>query len=126
MQCIVGCIIDAFIIGAVMAKIAKPKKRNETLVFSDTAVVALRDGKLCMMWRVGNLRKSHLVEAHVRAQLLKVSSVKINTTKNVKIEHQVDKVFQIKKVELIKLWLNKLRMQLRVRRNERERLRPSG
>lgn len=72
LQCIVGCIIDAFIIGAVMAKIAKPKKRNETLVFSDTAVVALRDGKLCMMWRVGNLRKSHLVEAHVRAQLLKV------------------------------------------------------
>lgn len=73
LQCIVGCIIDTFIIGAVMAKIAKPKKRNETLMFSDTAVVALRDGKLCMMWRVGNLRKSHLVEAHVRAQLLKVS-----------------------------------------------------
>uniref|UniRef100_A0A1A7ZLS5 ATP-sensitive inward rectifier potassium channel 14 n=1 Tax=Nothobranchius furzeri TaxID=105023 RepID=A0A1A7ZLS5_NOTFU len=70
-QCIVGCIIDAFIIGAVMAKISRPKKRNETLVFSDSAVVALRDGKLCMMWRVGNLRKSHLVEAHVRAQLLK-------------------------------------------------------
>ncbi|KAM9851539.1 ATP-sensitive inward rectifier potassium channel 14 [Aulostomus maculatus] len=71
LQCIVGCIIDAFIIGAVMAKIAKPKKRNETLIFSERAVVALRDGKLCMMWRVGNLRKSHLVEAHVRAQLLK-------------------------------------------------------
>ncbi|KAJ0066025.1 hypothetical protein NL108_001252 [Boleophthalmus pectinirostris] len=71
LQCIVGCIIDAFIIGAVMAKIAKPKKRNETLVFSETAVVAMRDGKLCMMWRVGNLRKSHLVEAHVRAQFLK-------------------------------------------------------
>ncbi|KAI4811706.1 hypothetical protein KUCAC02_014583 [Chaenocephalus aceratus] len=63
LQCIVGCIIDAFIIGAVMAKIAKPKKRNETLVFSETAVVAMRDGKLCMMWRVGNLRKSHLVES---------------------------------------------------------------
>ncbi len=75
LQCIVGCIIDAFIIGAVMAKIAKPKKRNETLVFSDVAVVAMRDGKLCMMWRVGNLRKSHLVEAHVRAQILKVSEM---------------------------------------------------
>ncbi|KAM9489242.1 ATP-sensitive inward rectifier potassium channel 14 isoform 1-T3 [Clarias gariepinus] len=70
LQCIVGCIIDTFIIGAVIAKIAKPKKRNETLMFSDVAVVAMRDGKLCMMWRVGNLRKSHLVEAHVRAQLL--------------------------------------------------------
>lgn len=82
LQCIVGCIIDAFIIGAVMAKIAKPKKRNETLVFSETAVVALRDGKLCMMWRVGNLRKSHLVEAHVRAQLLKVSGGKMNNRHN--------------------------------------------
>ncbi|KAJ8332515.1 hypothetical protein SKAU_G00423040 [Synaphobranchus kaupii] len=70
-QSIVGCIIDAFIIGAVMAKMAKPKKRNETLVFSHHATVAMRDGKLCLMWRVGNLRKSHLVEAHVRAQLLK-------------------------------------------------------
>ncbi|KAF7225497.1 inward rectifier potassium channel 2 [Nothobranchius furzeri] len=70
-QSIVGCIIDAFIIGAVMAKMAKPKKRNETLVFSHFATVAMRDGKLCLMWRVGNMRKSHLVEAHVRAQLLK-------------------------------------------------------
>ncbi|XP_065118706.1 inward rectifier potassium channel 2a [Paramisgurnus dabryanus] len=70
-QSIVGCIIDAFIIGAVMAKMAKPKKRNETLVFSHNATVAMRDSKLCLMWRVGNLRKSHLVEAHVRAQLLR-------------------------------------------------------
>ncbi|XP_063040194.1 inward rectifier potassium channel 2-like [Engraulis encrasicolus] len=70
-QSIVGCIIDAFIIGAVMAKMAKPKKRNETLVFSYYATIAMRDGKLCLMWRVGNLRKSHLVEAHVRAQMLK-------------------------------------------------------
>ncbi|XP_038608703.1 ATP-sensitive inward rectifier potassium channel 14 [Tachyglossus aculeatus] len=70
LQCIVGCVLDAFIVGAIMAKIAKPKKRNETLVFSEHAVVALRDGRLCLMWRVGNLRKSHLVEAHVRAQLL--------------------------------------------------------
>ena len=54
-----------------MAKMAKPKKRNETLVFSHNATVAMRDSKLCLMWRVGNLRKSHLVEAHVRAQLLK-------------------------------------------------------
>ena len=69
-QSIMGCIIDAFVIGAVMAKMAKPKKRNETLVFSQHATVALRDGKLCLMWRVGNLRRSHLVEAHVRAQLL--------------------------------------------------------
>ncbi|XP_037134829.1 inward rectifier potassium channel 2a [Syngnathus acus] len=70
-QSMVGCVIDAFVVGAIMAKMAKPKKRNETLVFSHHAAVAVRDDKLCLMWRVGNLRRSHLVEAHVRAQLLR-------------------------------------------------------
>ncbi|XP_005994321.1 ATP-sensitive inward rectifier potassium channel 12 [Latimeria chalumnae] len=70
-QSIVGCIIDSFMIGTIMAKMARPKKRAQTLLFSHKAVIALRDGKLCLMWRVGNLRKSHIVEAHVRAQLIK-------------------------------------------------------
>ncbi|XP_070703786.1 ATP-sensitive inward rectifier potassium channel 12 [Pempheris klunzingeri] len=70
-QSIVGCIIDSFMIGTIMAKMARPKKRNQTLMFSKNAVIALRDGKLCLMWRVGNLRKSQLVEAHVRAQLIR-------------------------------------------------------
>ncbi|KPP74586.1 inward rectifier potassium channel 4-like [Scleropages formosus] len=70
-QSIVGCIIDAFMIGTIMAKMARPKKRNQTLLFSQNAVIALHDGKLCLMWRVGNLRKSHIVEAHVRAQLIR-------------------------------------------------------
>ncbi|XP_042197126.1 ATP-sensitive inward rectifier potassium channel 12 isoform X2 [Callorhinchus milii] len=70
-QSIVGCIIDSFMIGAIMAKMARPKKRAQTLLFSHNAVIAMRDGKLCLMWRVGNLRKSHIVEAHVRAQLIK-------------------------------------------------------
>ncbi|XP_056143287.1 ATP-sensitive inward rectifier potassium channel 12 [Lampris incognitus] len=71
LQSIVGCIIDAFMIGAIMAKMARPKKRAETLLFSHHAVIAMRDGKLCLMFRVGNLRKSHIVEAHIRAQLVK-------------------------------------------------------
>ncbi|XP_052394261.1 ATP-sensitive inward rectifier potassium channel 12-like [Carassius gibelio] len=70
-QSIVGCIIDSFMIGTIMAKMARPKKRNQTLMFSHNAVIALRDGKLCLMWRVGNLRRSHIVEAHVRAQLIR-------------------------------------------------------
>ncbi|KAM9746520.1 ATP-sensitive inward rectifier potassium channel 12 isoform 1-T2 [Menidia menidia] len=70
-QSIVGCIIDSFMIGTIMAKMARPKKRNQTLMFSKNAVIAMRDGKLSLMWRVGNLRKSHIVEAHVRAQLIR-------------------------------------------------------
>uniref|UniRef100_A0A8L0DQP2 Uncharacterized protein n=1 Tax=Oncorhynchus mykiss TaxID=8022 RepID=A0A8L0DQP2_ONCMY len=70
-QSIVGCIIDSFMLGTIMVKMARPKKRNQTLLFSKTAVISLRDGKLCLMWRVGNLRRSHIVEAHVRAQLIR-------------------------------------------------------
>ncbi|XP_053325318.1 inward rectifier potassium channel 4 [Spea bombifrons] len=70
-QSILGCLIDSFMIGTIMAKMARPKKRAQTLLFSHHAVIALRDGKLCLMWRVGNLRKSHIVEAHVRAQLIR-------------------------------------------------------
>ncbi|XP_010895011.2 inward rectifier potassium channel 4 [Esox lucius] len=71
LQSIVGCIIDSFMLGMIMVKIARPKKRNQTLLFSKNALISLRDGKLCLMWRVGNLRKSHIVEAHVRAQLIR-------------------------------------------------------
>ncbi|XP_062393887.1 inward rectifier potassium channel 2-like [Sardina pilchardus] len=108
LQCIVGCIIDAFIIGAVMAKIAKPKKRNETLIFSTSAVVALRDGKLCMMWRVGNLRRSHLVEAHVRAQLLKPRVTPEgeylpleNLDINVGFDNGTDRIFLVSPVTIV-------------------------
>ncbi|KAJ1131398.1 hypothetical protein NDU88_009735 [Pleurodeles waltl] len=108
LQCIVGCIIDAFIIGAIMAKIAKPKKRNETLVFTENAVIAMRDGKLCLMWRVANLRKSHLVEAHVRAQLLQPRITPEgeyipldNTDINVGFDSGTDRIFLVSPITIV-------------------------
>ncbi|XP_062941155.1 inward rectifier potassium channel 4-like [Cynocephalus volans] len=70
-QSIVGCVIDSFMIGTIMAKMARPKKRAQTLLFSHHTVISVSDGKLCLMWHLGNLRKSHIVEAQVRAQLIK-------------------------------------------------------
>lgn len=52
-------------------KISQPNKRAETLVFSRNAVVSLRDDKLCLMFRVGDLRSSHIVGANMRAKLIK-------------------------------------------------------
>ena len=53
------------------AKLSRPKKRSETLMFSKNAVISLRDGRLCLICRVGDMRKSHIVEAHVRMYLIK-------------------------------------------------------
>jgi len=73
MQCIqsvVGVIIQACMAGVVFAKLARPKKRRNTVVFSKNAVISQRNGRLLLMFRIGNMRSSHLIQAQVRAQLV--------------------------------------------------------
>ncbi|XP_035433077.1 G protein-activated inward rectifier potassium channel 3 isoform X2 [Spodoptera frugiperda] len=71
LQSIVGVFIQAFMVGIVFAKLSRPKKRAQTLLYSSKAVICLRDGQLCLMFRVGDMRKSHIVEAHIRAQIIR-------------------------------------------------------
>ncbi|KAI1894787.1 hypothetical protein AGOR_G00119340 [Albula goreensis] len=75
-QAILGSIVNAFMVGCMFVKISQPKKRAETLMFSHKAVVSLRDGKLCLMFRVGDLRNSHIVEASIRAKLIRSKQTK--------------------------------------------------
>ncbi|XP_017017542.1 G protein-activated inward rectifier potassium channel 4 isoform X3 [Drosophila kikkawai] len=70
-QCITGVFIQAFMVGIVFAKLSRPKKRAQTLLFSRNAVICHRDGVPCLMFRVGDMRKSHIIEAHVRAQIIR-------------------------------------------------------
>ncbi|XP_068631610.1 inward rectifier potassium channel 2-like isoform X3 [Battus philenor] len=70
-QSIVGVFIQAFMVGLIFAKLARAKKRNTTLLFSRNAVICLRDGEFCLLFRVGDIRKSHILEAHVRAQIIR-------------------------------------------------------
>lgn len=71
MQCIVGSMIDALMVGCMFVKISRPKKRAEALLFSRTCVIANRDDQLCLMFRLGDLRESHMVDAKVHAKLIK-------------------------------------------------------
>jgi len=70
-QSIIGVFFQAFMVGIVFSKLSRPKKRTQTLLFSKNAVICQRDGALCLMFRVGDLRKSHIVEAHIRAQIIR-------------------------------------------------------
>ena len=67
LQSVVGVMIQACMVGTIFAKMSRPKKRAQTLLFTKNAVVCMRDGKLCLIFRVGNMRYTSLVEAHVRA-----------------------------------------------------------
>ncbi|XP_066242842.1 inward rectifier potassium channel 16 [Saccopteryx leptura] len=71
LQSILSCIINTFIIGAALAKMATARKRAQTIRFSYFALIGMRDGKLCLMWRIGDFRPNHVVEGTVRAQLLR-------------------------------------------------------
>ena len=71
MQSCFGVIIQALMTGLIFAKLSRPKKRAETLMFSKNAVICRRDGNMCLLFRVGDMRKTHIVEAHVRALMIK-------------------------------------------------------
>ncbi|KAJ8977748.1 hypothetical protein NQ317_001112 [Molorchus minor] len=76
LQSIAGMIIQAFMTGIVFAKMTRPKLRTQTLQFSKHAVICLREGYLCLMFRVGDMRKSHIIGASIRAQLIHAKKTK--------------------------------------------------
>lgn len=75
-QSIYGVMMQAFMVGIVFAKMTRPKQRTQTLLFSKHAVVCQRDGALVLMFRVGDMRKSHIIGASVRAQIIKARHTK--------------------------------------------------
>jgi len=70
-QSVFGVICQAMMTGIVFAKLSRPKKRAETLMFSKNACICKQDGELCLLFRVGDMRKSHIVEAHIRGVVIK-------------------------------------------------------
>ncbi|XP_016989192.1 G protein-activated inward rectifier potassium channel 3 isoform X2 [Drosophila rhopaloa] len=75
-QSIYGVMSSAFMAGIVFAKMTRAKQRAQTLLFSKHAVICQRDGNLSLMFRVGDMRKSHIIGAGVRAQLIRTRSTK--------------------------------------------------
>lgn len=69
-QLVITGLAEIFVTGAFLAKLARPKKRSETIKFSQVAVICRRQGKLCLMVRVANMRKSLLIQCQVTGKLL--------------------------------------------------------
>ncbi|XP_031163997.2 ATP-sensitive inward rectifier potassium channel 1b [Sander lucioperca] len=73
-QSLVGVFINCFMCGIILAKISLPKKRAKTVTFSDTAVICLKKGSLCLLIRVANLRKTLLIGSQIYGKLLKTTT----------------------------------------------------
>lgn len=76
LQSMFGVMIQSFMGAIMLAKMMRPRQRSSTLLFSKYAVISHRDGDLCLMFRVGDLQKSHMLGASVRAQLIKHKTTK--------------------------------------------------
>ncbi|KAG9263651.1 ATP-sensitive inward rectifier potassium channel 15 [Astyanax mexicanus] len=61
---------EIFVTAAFLAKLARPKKRAETVIFSQSAVICWHRGQTCLMVRVANMRKSLLIQCQVSGKLL--------------------------------------------------------
>lgn len=58
-------------LGCIFMKTAQSHRRAETLIFSRQGVIAVRNNRLCFMIRVGDLRKSMIINAVVRLQVVR-------------------------------------------------------
>merc|ERR1719342_1420865 len=71
-QAVLGCIIQAFMVGLVFSKLSRPRSRSKTIIFSNHAVVNQRDGKLCLVIRIGDLRDDNFIlGTQISAKLLR-------------------------------------------------------
>jgi potassium inwardly-rectifying channel subfamily J len=71
LQCIIGLLISTIMLGLIFAKLSRPHLRRRTVKFSNHGVIALRDDNLCLMFRVGDVRQTPLLEPHIRAVLIR-------------------------------------------------------
>ncbi|KAK7907061.1 hypothetical protein WMY93_015673 [Mugilogobius chulae] len=69
-QLVITGLAEIFVTGAFLAKLARPKKRAETIKFSQVAVVCRHRGQRCLMVRVANMRKSLLIQCQLTGKLL--------------------------------------------------------
>ncbi|XP_025089248.1 ATP-sensitive inward rectifier potassium channel 11-like [Pomacea canaliculata] len=70
-QVVIGFMLETLMLGFIFVKVARPKYRAQTILFSKRAVVCLENGVPCLQVRVGDLRKSHLLDASMTAMVIR-------------------------------------------------------
>lgn len=70
-QSCTGVFVQCLMTGLIFAKLSQPKKRAHTIMFSQKAVISQQDGKNRLLFRVGDMRRSHFVGTSIRALMVK-------------------------------------------------------
>ncbi|XP_023948896.2 G protein-activated inward rectifier potassium channel 4-like [Bicyclus anynana] len=73
-QCILSSIFQAIMIGILFAKLTRPRGRTKTILFSKYAVINMRNDKFCLIFRVGDMRKSRILNIETKAYLIRLNA----------------------------------------------------
>lgn len=65
LQSLTGFMLSTSLLGLIFAKLSRPRPRAQTVMFSKHAVIAPSDGFLSLMFRVGDARKSQLLDVTI-------------------------------------------------------------
>lgn len=90
LESIVGTITQAFIVGIVFAKLTRPKNRAQSLLFSKNAIINQRNKNLCLLFRIGDTRKSRIISVSVHAFLIRCVTAKSELDEQIKLNLSVD------------------------------------
>jgi len=70
-QTVIGTFVNCALLGVLFAKLSRPKNRGKTIVFSERAVITLRDGRYCFIFRYVDLRERKLLDSNMRLIIIK-------------------------------------------------------
>jgi len=72
LQSVLGCLIQAFMVGLVFSKLSRPQSRSKTVIFSQHAIINVRNRKLCLVFRIGDLRDDNfLLGTQISAKIMR-------------------------------------------------------
>ncbi|ELT87589.1 hypothetical protein CAPTEDRAFT_209790 [Capitella teleta] len=66
-----GAFFQCIVTGLVFAKLSRPKRRAETIMFSRQAVISQSGHHRYLLFRVGDMRKTHICGTSIRAILIR-------------------------------------------------------
>eukprot|EP00978_Attheya_sp_CCMP212_P018759 scaffold51832_cov57-Attheya_sp.AAC.4 len=71
LQIFVGIVFGAVAVGVLFLRMSRGQKRVKSIIFSDQAIVRRVRGVSYIMFRVAELRRHHIVQAHVRVYCIR-------------------------------------------------------
>lgn len=91
-QCIVSSFFQAFMVGVLFAKLTRPKSRTQTILFSKQIIVSLRNDKLCLAFRVGDIWTSRIlnIKASVFIMRFDVNDTMLDDYEQVELKVAMD------------------------------------